>query len=76
MSKDKNVLLSVADGPEHIEIYTSEEEGVVDWASSFPAVYLTATVQGVSIKLGPFELPEIYKQLKEQIKCLDTQKQK
>jgi len=65
--KDKKVLLSVCDGPEGIEIYTSDDEGVVDWSSSFPAVYITATLQGASVKLGPFTLPEIYRQLREQL---------
>ncbi len=55
----KKVLLSVADGPESIEIYTSEDEVVVDWGDNLPSLYLTATVLGASIKLGPFCLPSI-----------------
>lgn len=51
---DKHVILSAADGPEGIEIYTSEEEGVVDWSPTSPAMYLVATVNGAMVKLGPF----------------------
>lgn len=29
---DKHVLLSVGDGPEGIEIFTSEDMAVIDWA--------------------------------------------
>jgi hypothetical protein len=65
--KDKTILLSVGDGPEGIEIYTSEDEGVIDWSSTFPAVYLTASLNGASVKLGPFTMGSIYKQL---LSCL------
>lgn len=58
--RDKEILLSVGDGPEGIEIYASEDEGVVDWSNTFPAVYLVASINGASIKLGPFQLPAIY----------------
>jgi hypothetical protein len=51
---DRQVILSAADGPEGIEIYTSEEEGIVDWSPASPALYLVASVNGASIKLGPF----------------------
>jgi hypothetical protein len=51
---DKQVILSAADGPEGIEIYTSEEEGVVDWSPTSPAMYLVATINGATVKLGPF----------------------
>lgn len=56
---DKRVLLSVADGPESIEIYTSEDEGAVDWGLDAPALYLTATLQGAYVKIGPFCLRAI-----------------
>ncbi len=57
--KDKRVLFSAGDGPEHIEFYVSEDEGVVDWASDLPALYLTASVNGAYIKLGPFQMKSI-----------------
>lgn len=56
MERDKQILLSVADGPEGIEIYTSEDEGVCDWSQTFPAMYLTASVNDAYVKLGPFTL--------------------
>lgn len=57
---DKKILLSVADGPEGIEIYTSEDEGMVDWSPSFPAVYVVINTQDAMVKLGPFQLRSIY----------------
>jgi hypothetical protein len=51
---DKKRLLFAADGPEGIEIYTSEEEAICDFSPTIPALYLIATVQGASVKLGPF----------------------
>jgi hypothetical protein len=65
---DKQILFSVADGPESIEIYTSDHEGVVDWSSTFPAVYLSATLNGAYVKLGPFQLSAIYNGIKEALK--------
>ncbi len=50
----KKVILEAGDGPDGITLYTSENEGVVDWADSLPALYLTASVNGASVKLGPF----------------------
>ena len=61
------VLLEVGDGPEGIKIYTSEEEGVVDWANSFPALYIEVSVQGAYVKLGPFQCFETYRQLMEKL---------
>lgn len=53
----KNVLLSVADGPEHIELYTSEDEAVVDWAKDFPALYISVSCgMNSCAKFGPFSL--------------------
>lgn len=59
MIHDKTILFSIADGPESIEIYTSEDEAVVDFAACYPALYITATVSGASVKLGPFHLERI-----------------
>lgn len=67
MKTDKRILLSVADGPEGIEIYTSDDEGVVDWSPAFPAVYITASLNGAMVKLGPFTLKAIYEQLRERL---------
>ena len=50
----KRILLSVGNGLEGITIYTSDNEGVIDWCSSLPALYLEASVQGATVKLGPF----------------------
>ena len=68
MTNDKQILLDVGDGPEGIQIYTSEEEGIVNWAGSFPAVYIVASLWGANFKLGPFTLGSIYTQLREKIK--------
>ena len=38
--KDIKTLLEVGDGPEGIAIYTSEDEGIVDWSSTEPTVYI------------------------------------
>ena len=65
MPYDKQILLSVADGPESIELYTSEDEAVVDWARDSPALYLTATVAGSYVKLGPFMLSSILEGVKQ-----------
>ena len=59
MAYDKQVLPAVADGPESIELYTSEDEAIVDWAAHVPALYLSATMNGAYVKLGPFVLPRI-----------------
>lgn len=66
---DKKILLSVADGPEGIEIYTSEEEGMVDWSPAFPAVYIVVNTHDAMFKAGPFSLPAIYEQLVAALKC-------
>lgn len=62
---DKRVLLQVGDGPEGIEIYTSEEEGVVDWAEHLPGLYVVVTLDGAYVKLGPFHLRSLQEQLAE-----------
>jgi hypothetical protein len=59
MISDKQVLLSIGDGPEGFEFYTSEEEAVVNWADDIPALYLTVSLDGVQAKFGPFKLKSI-----------------
>ena len=56
---DKKILLSVADGPEGIEIYTSDHQGISDWSGDLPALYLNASVNGASVTMGPFNLKKI-----------------
>jgi hypothetical protein len=68
MKPDKIIILEVGDGPEGICIYTSDEEGVCDWANTFPPVYIQASLWGADFKLGPFTLKSIYTQLKERIR--------
>ena len=60
---DKRILLSVADGPEGIELYLSEHEAVSDWAPHTPALYLVASTHDTHIKMGPFTLRSIQEQL-------------
>lgn len=65
---DKEFLLSACNGFEKIDIYLSEEEGMVDWGP-VPSLYLEASLHDVFVKLGPFALTEaLVKQLKEQLK--------
>lgn len=40
MAYDKNIIFDTGDGPEGICVYTSEDEGVVDWSSTKPTVYV------------------------------------
>jgi hypothetical protein len=61
IKSNKNILLQAQDGPEGIEIYTDDDEGVVDWAITFPPVYVTISINGAMAKFGPFTLPKIYK---------------
>jgi hypothetical protein len=65
---DKQRLLFVADGPEHIEIYISDEEAVSDWAHDSPALYLTASVNGSYVEIGPFQLAGIRKGVEDALK--------
>lgn len=60
---DRKILLGANDGPEGITIYTSDEEGMVDGATTFPAVYVNVSLNGGSAHFGPFTLGSIYKQL-------------
>lgn len=55
----KLVLLELADGPEAIVIYTSEDQAVNDWAATIPALYIEAAVQGAHVLIGPFNLKSI-----------------
>ena len=56
---DKKRLLFVADGPESIELYTSEEGAIIDFAKDCPALYLVATTAEAAVRLGPFHLRSI-----------------
>lgn len=64
----KKVLISIGDGPEGFEFYTSEEEAVCDFSNDVPALYLTASVNGAFIKLGPFQLKSIREELIKKLK--------
>ena len=66
----RHVLLDASDGPEGIKIYVSEEEGVVDWSETFPAVYVEISLQGASFRCGPFQMREIHDKLMRQIRPL------
>ena len=66
--KTRKVLLEVGDGPEGFCFYTSDNEAVTDFATHYPALYLTASLNGASFKLGPFSLSTIQEQLKEKLK--------
>lgn len=66
--RDKKILLDVGDGPEGITIYTSDDEGVVDWAGSFPALYITISIMGADAKFGPFSLASIHNGIKSALK--------
>lgn len=66
----KKILLDVSDGPEGFTIYESEHEGVSDWSGTFPALYLTAAIQGANVKLGPFQLATIRERLLDKLKEL------
>lgn len=57
---DKKRLLYVADGPECIEIYTSEDQGVCDMAQTFPALYLRVSMNEAAAQFGPFTLRSIH----------------
>lgn len=59
--RDKKILFSSADGPESLEIYTSEDGAIVDWAGDIPALYVNATINGACVNLGPFHLSKIRK---------------
>jgi hypothetical protein len=61
----KKVLMSVSDGPEGIELYTSEERAVVDWSSEVPALYADVALQGAHFHVGPFQL--ITKRVEEEL---------
>jgi hypothetical protein len=60
---DKAVLLDVGDGPDGIQLYTSEDEAIATWAAGVPALFLIAQGMGAYVKLGPF-LPRVLEQLR------------
>jgi hypothetical protein len=68
--REHKVLLDASDGPEGIRIYTSEEEGVVDWSGTFPAVYVEIALNGANAKFGPFQLAAIHEKLAAQLRPL------
>jgi hypothetical protein len=47
LKADKKVLLSAGDGPDGIEIYTSEDRAAVDWAHDIPALYVDINLNDV-----------------------------
>lgn len=59
----KQTLLEIGDGPEGIHIYTDEDRGVVDWAETFPPVYIDISMWRVNAHFGPFTLRSIHEQL-------------
>jgi len=64
----KKVLLSVGDGPEGIEIYTSENRAITDWATNIPALYVSVSVNDAQAGFGPFTLSEtLIAQLEERL---------
>ena len=65
---DKQTLLFVGDGPEVIDIYTSDQRGVIDAAQTFPAVYVGIAIDGARCTMGPFTLAAIYQQLEKALK--------
>lgn len=67
MITDKRQLLYAADGPEHIELYTSYEESIVDWGADLPGLYLTASLNGTYVKLGPFQLSSVREAVEQQL---------
>ena len=71
---NRKYLLRAQDGPESIEIYTSDSDGYYDQGYRIgdidPAIYISVTTQHGSFQAGPFEMSEIYSKLKEQLKEL------
>jgi hypothetical protein len=55
----KTTLLKVTDGPEGIEIYTDDDEAIIDWGAGIPGIYIIATASGAYVKIGPFQLKSI-----------------
>jgi len=60
-----DVVFDIGDGPEGITLYFSEEEAIVDWAATVPALYLTASTNDSYVKLGPFILPKLHEFFRE-----------
>lgn len=51
MAYDKKIIFDSGDGPEGICVYTSEDEGAVDWADTIPAVYIEIANYTTSFKI-------------------------
>ena len=51
MAYDKKIIFDTGDGPEGICVYTSEDEGAVDWADTTPAVYIEIGNYNTSFKI-------------------------
>lgn len=66
---DKKILLKASDGPEIIEIYTSELESGAYNSQFGTNLFLTVTTMELSFHVGPFQLNSILEQLKKQIKA-------
>ena len=62
---DRRILLDASDGPEGITIYTSEDEGVVDWSPTLPGLYVTVNINGATARFGPFTLASIREKVEE-----------
>jgi hypothetical protein len=64
MTDDRKVLLKVADGPDGITLYTSEQEAIATWADGETTLFLEVS-NGLNAyaKFGPF-LPEVLKQVR------------
>jgi hypothetical protein len=62
---EKKILFKCCDGPEGLEIYTSEQQAITDWATDYPALYLIADIQGSHVRLGPFQISKIRKSLEK-----------
>ena len=69
MTDDRKYLLNIADGPECIQIYTSDDEGVNDWSNDLPAMYVYVALNDATVKLGPFTI--LRKQVEEALNFND-----
>lgn len=53
---DKQILFEVADGPEGVTIYSSEDEAISSWGRHVPGVFVSVSVNGAMAHFGPFSL--------------------
>lgn len=67
VNNDRVYLLKAADGPESIEIYTSDHEGVSNWSQDSPAMFLSATTMDCLVHLGPFHLATVREQVEKAV---------